>query len=171
MPFSVSLPCPLTPPPDPFQIHEEFKELVDALLTDFITELGVSGETFYEVVAAENSGGDKLNRCVGEEGGDKLNRCVGEEGGDKFNRWGALIMQWRVVCGGGGEGSGCVPRTFHHQGGQKQSRQCWQHNDKQLIRSGGYRPSDPEVTEVTDSSRWIMYSHVPPAAALWYRRS
>ena len=80
MPFSVSLPCPLTPPPYPFQIHEEFKELVDALLTDFITELGVSGETFYEVVAAENSGGDKLNRCVHVCGGEGLDEHVGGAG-------------------------------------------------------------------------------------------
>ena len=46
------------------KIHEEFKELVDALLTEFITELGVSAETFYEVVAQENSG-DNLNRLDG----------------------------------------------------------------------------------------------------------
>ncbi|KAG1655502.1 hypothetical protein FOA52_008521 [Chlamydomonas sp. UWO 241] len=43
-------------------IHEEFKDLVDALLTEFIEELGVSGETFYEVMNAQ--GQDKLTGFV-----------------------------------------------------------------------------------------------------------
>ncbi|KAJ9527569.1 hypothetical protein QJQ45_025843 [Haematococcus lacustris] len=34
-------------------IHEEFKQLVDNLLTSFLEELGVTAETFYEVVAKE----------------------------------------------------------------------------------------------------------------------
>lgn len=44
------------------QIHEEFKQLVDSLLTEFIEELGVSPETFYEVMNAQ--GQDKLTSFV-----------------------------------------------------------------------------------------------------------
>ncbi|GAX85773.1 hypothetical protein CEUSTIGMA_g13188.t1 [Chlamydomonas eustigma] len=44
-------------------IHEQFKELVDELLTEFITDLGVTPEQFYEVVASEHSN-ESLNSFV-----------------------------------------------------------------------------------------------------------
>ena len=45
------------------QIHADFKELVDNLLTDFLAEMGVSAETFYEIVSAEKDK-DKLTEFV-----------------------------------------------------------------------------------------------------------
>lgn len=44
-------------------IHEQFQQLVDDLLTDFIEELGVSQETFHEIIAREQNK-DKLTGFV-----------------------------------------------------------------------------------------------------------
>lgn len=46
------------------QIHNEFQEVVDRLLTEFLEELGVAPETFYEIVAAEKDK-DKLTWVPG----------------------------------------------------------------------------------------------------------
>lgn len=44
------------------QIHEEFKALVDQLITGYLGDLGVSTEDFYEVLCA--AGPKKLNDLV-----------------------------------------------------------------------------------------------------------
>ncbi len=36
-----------------FQVHNEFKELVDKLLTDFLEELGTKPEAFFETITQQ----------------------------------------------------------------------------------------------------------------------
>ena len=47
----------------PTQIHHDFKNLVDSLLTEFVTDLGVSIDSFYEVIAKEHES-DQLTGFV-----------------------------------------------------------------------------------------------------------
>mmetsp|Transcript_1667 Transcript_1667/g.3732 ORF Transcript_1667/g.3732 Transcript_1667/m.3732 type:complete len:539 (-) Transcript_1667:759-2375(-) len=44
-------------------VHDQFKKLVDELLTDFLAELGVSPETFFDIVSSEQNQ-DKLTSFV-----------------------------------------------------------------------------------------------------------
>lgn len=45
------------------QIHNKFKDLVDQLLTEFITEMGVNPQEFYDVIATQHES-DKLTGFV-----------------------------------------------------------------------------------------------------------
>lgn len=51
------------PPPSLSQIHNKFKDLVDQLLTEFITEMGVNPQEFYDVIATQHES-DKLTGFV-----------------------------------------------------------------------------------------------------------
>lgn len=57
-------PSPTFPPrPSLSQIHNKFKDLVDQLLTEFITEMGVNPQEFYDVIATQHES-DKLTGFV-----------------------------------------------------------------------------------------------------------